>query len=455
MTPDKSPTYLLYDFFGETENQVDLVKHNLTQLRNYNSAIFNKEPNAISINIGNILAEALNSTLIGKGHPHYFPQRYPTYVPLVTLLSPTGQTVENYWNLYWKEWKGKQGLPLFYLAPTLHLNFAYCAETSVEQKSSWDFSIFTTAFDSYTWLCISLSVLLIGLLTRSKSFISTLIYTVSALLSVGGTIRSPLFVLWMLVTLVMITMYTGDMTSHITCPSKEQTISNISELEKQNYTLFFGDPMTPFVVNAVIQALAKKEFVSADTKTLHRLLSSAEQLDLVKDGDTRLYGKTIVAKSSLTKLATVSPWPFAISAANSGNNYIMENSKNSGKILRKKCYIGSKLIPVPFSYTGLLPPDNGPFKMIFEIFRASGIHDRWINEFLSMGIASRVQDRAKFRSPINIVDIRNPGVTALHMKQGQMGAIFLLWTISLVVSSACYICEIGFHGFTATMIASV
>lgn len=226
--------YLLYQHFYINHANIDFGLAKFSQFRHFHGNDSRVKLYSIMILLGSTLARSINATLIGRGHPSYNPNRFPTFSPFLTQVSSVGQSVENYWNYFKNVLHGYVGMPLVFRNPYLDITFAYCADIKTRQESLWNFSMFTDALDQWTWLFLFTSVILISFLTQMSGFIKALFVTLEALITPGvsGNNQHNLLTLWMLNGLVLVTFYLGNMTSHIISPSQEDTIADITELRK-------------------------------------------------------------------------------------------------------------------------------------------------------------------------------------------------------------------------------
>lgn len=437
--------YVLYQHFIVNQINLDIAFEKYSQIRHYHGNDTASKMYSIMILLGNAVARSVNATLIGKGHPYYRPGNFPIFVPFLSQFSSVGQSVENYWNHYQNVLNRKVGMPLTFRHGHSDFNFVYCSDLKMRQELLWDFSMFTKSLDRCTWLALSASILFVSLLTRTSGFTEALFITLEALItpSASGNIRQrwSVFTLWMLVSLVLVTFYSGNMTSHVISPSKEDTISDIVELEHQNYQLYMGDSTSIFIVNSSTQALFNKSYVTDDMKCLARLIDKAV-IDPLPVGFLEV-APEILATSGDKKLAFLYIWQFTYIAASLANDRIAEMSKKSGTTKTKKCYVGKRLIPTAESYSGILPPGNVQLGKIFERFNDAGIPGRFFQEFLETCLSQRVQNRVKFRGlSSKMVEIDENEIVALSM-QDKMGRIFVLWGTCLLAGVICFVIEMS------------
>lgn len=442
MTASSAPKYVLYQQFFDTQEHIDIALSNHRQLRYYHSADVKTLAASIFVVFGDILASAVNATIIGKGHPEYKIGAFPMLVPYATLFSSApGQDVGSYWKSYWTKVKENPESPLFFKHVSGDLNFVYCTDLK-SQESIWNFFIFTKTFDHSSWLLLIILLLVLArLLKVYRTFWENLMITLEAILSPGvhgGSKKSTLLVLWLLTCTIIITFYSGDMTSHVISPSKEETIRNLEELEKKNYALFFGDMFTVFVVNSSVKDLIQRPSVNKNILYLDRLMERAK----VDPDHQEKEGGEAMAKHLVNyaaqKVATVYLWTFALSTASLGNKYANEIYKLTRKFQKRKCHVGKELIKTAETFLAIVPPGSEQLGTAFGKLTASGILARWVTEVYGVGSSIRVQDRARIHSPTNVEDSGSAGPKeSLALKEKTI-TIFMLWVTCIVM------CLIGF-----------
>lgn len=74
-------------------------------------------------------------------------------------------------------------------------------------------------------------------------------------------------------------------------------------------------------------------------------------------------------------------------------------------------------------------------------FVKAGLFLRWYKEFVGMGMARRVQDRAGMISPTHMIEVRDHS-RSLHL-DGKFLDVILLWSLFLGCSSLVFLVEMA------------
>lgn len=148
------------------------------------------------------------------------------------------------------------------------------------------------------------------------------------------------------------------------------------------------------------------------------------------------------------KFATVCSSDFALLSVSEGNKIIFETSK-----IHKRCHVGKELIRVSETFTVILPPDNERFGMGILKGHEAGIVTYWLNEHAGLGIALRVQDRVKYKSPTRLVDPFERQVVSMALTD-KIATIFLLWTVCLIGCLIFFVLELLYSWYARTLIVT-
>lgn len=439
--PRFSRKYLRFEFYTTQQSYVNFILTSYSQLRDYYkradwNPLVTWGPLFV---VGDVVAKSTNSTLISVKHPEYNGTNHPTLVNLLQIFDVETRTVNHYWN---RQYSGGE-LPVFVPINKIGINFCYCDYPQRRFDSTWDFSFFTVSFDCWTWLWLSVALCLVSFLAFTninEGSTWALFSTLSSLISSGtsGITRkqrySKLFILWMMCSLVLVIFYSGHMTSSVISPLPEFRIQTFEELKNKNFTMIYGDLPTYTITNETIAALSKNTIVRKEMKILQNFINTA--LFKSYEGD-----KFILALINNGKMASIMGWPFVMWAAKTGMEFISKTNSTSGKTRKKKCFIGKEIIPLAEIYMAFIPPRSAEVGQAFQWLMESGIFTRWYHEIKEMSYSSRVQDRARFKSPTNMVDIKVETIVSLAM-EGRMITIFKLWIFTLVGSLACFCLEV-------------
>lgn len=397
--------------------------------------------------LGNIIAEGVNATLIAPGHPQYIDDgRFPMYYPGLQQEGSPERTIGAVWNKYFGcAGSERAETPEFVKIPLLNFNFIYCAQAKRKYESVFDFTIFTDPFDMWIWLSLSVALVLVAMVAFSnfsnkyKTFQTAVLPSVGALLSPGESGargRSMLFTLWMLTCSVLVTTYSGNMTSEVISPSQEDTIENMQQLKEENYGLIFGSKVWFLIVKMTAKSIATAEnFIHKDLVVLG---------DIVRKRNIRLYDSPQFLKelsSCEENVASITLWPLAIRMALDASSLIKFDVDNFRRNRLRKCNVGKTLIKFGEVFFAFTPPGSLQLRRIFQSLVESGIAYRWLQEFEEVSYSNRVQDRGKVKSPTNIVQSDGNTFEPLDL-EGKTVTIFLLWIGCLCCSLVCFICEI-------------
>lgn len=392
--------------------------------------------------VANIVTTKMNCTVIAKGHPKFIDDgRYPKIIPVVYQYD-SEMDMLSMWKMFGSSLTGAR--PMFiqfdsnFLGPC---NFVYCTTHVRRQDSLWDFSIFTDPFDWAIWSLLMLSLLSVGVIAFSsfsrKDISAKLLSSLAPLLNIGSVTggNSKLFILWMFTCLILVNVYTGELTSKVIIPPPDESISNIEQLEKNNYTLFYG-----------LQGLA--DLIKSDADMFTRLGVFEGQIL------QRMTSKTVVWPNlgigeeyvlglvSQDKMASFASAAYVMWIASNANEMVRTGTNLSSQILQKKCYVGKELVSYGHLYFTFIPPKSVELAAILSRLVDAGIVRRWYDESTAVMHSARVQDRVKVISPTQLVDDKH-SVNALAL-QGNIVTIFLSWMFGLVGSLLRFSYERGF-----------
>lgn len=442
---------LLFDFYGSTQDNIDRLLPRYSQLRNYYAQPgINYEPTlpipggAGVYALAQVVADAINATLIAYGHPNFRPGRYPILLPAVSEFGESNRTIdfvrrEYYSNRSSYNYAVHMEFPTWIPVDHWEQNFVVCEHPRTKIISSWSFSVFLHPFDYLTWLLLSIAIILVSIFTFSSinsgcKFV--LLPTLSALLSeetagVGHEAgdRSKLYVLWLFFCLVLAPFYTGDMASKIISPPKDDRMSTIEDLERENYTIIYGNQVTLDSYNDIITSCKNQE--TAGVKVLKKILKRTA----FRSYDRWDFIKALVDEE---KVASIMGWNFAVSFLNQGNRY--ESYKPLSPEKRRKCYIGKEVVNIGNTFNIFLPPRNAKLANQTRYIWASGIAQRWWYEYQAAHHSERVQSRVKVKGPTHVIDESVLRIIELKMERETI-TIFLLWGCCIMASVICWAAE--------------
>lgn len=301
------------------------------------------------------------------------------------------------------------------------MNYALCQPPRRAMETT---SPFHTA-DPLVWLvlitCLIFVSLVVGLSIKkitSQIFLVALSPLVSGGISVKSkTLRhSLLLTLWMYVSLVFATYYSGNLTSHVISPLKEFRLTKVSDLMEHNFTL-----------------IARSKFVYQNMKDLVKMTGNQEHARVLEP----LTASTVVSPSdaelpkmvaTMDKRACISPWPGAMQAASRAGDYLRKINSE------KRCYLGKLFFDLNVFIT-LTPPRSKRLAEIVEVMMEAGFFNAWFNEFAELAVSSRAQERSKMISRTTIKE-EKPPPSALKLKN-----VFVLWVTCIAISFGIWALE--------------
>lgn len=256
--------------------------HTLYDLNNTNGGLIVPDI-IISCILGSLMAGFLNATLITHDHPSASLENLPEFMSQIEVFGGLTSTSQ-IWDKYYSNRQLHTELPkLIQLASQYH-NFAYCSVSQKRWESSWNFSVFTQPFHSYTWvtlcsllLAISLTISLVSRKYFAMVFLSALAVLLNNEMTQIG--NSKLFVLWLLLSVLFVNLYSGKINSHIIAPPEEVTFTSLTDLLENNYTFIFPGYLTEMGMKFKVSKLAAAEFVTKDVQVVAAMLKTSQSFD--------------------------------------------------------------------------------------------------------------------------------------------------------------------------------
>lgn len=442
--------FLMYDFMRGSQKMLVKVLEKHGRLRDYFGDA--KEAGrqwSIQYVIADLVAQGINATLIARGHSmfqdgghagsNWTQSTFPRYFPMRRICDKRDETVEHVWNMFHTSQNISQEMPSFVRRTDLDFNFAVCTVKDKKYDSSWSFSIFLDPFDSWIWASLIVALMLVGLLVKTTErlgFVPAFFSSISPLLLAGQSvrIRSKLLVLWMMASMILVTFYSGEMTSLVIKPPSDLVMEKLSELEKNNYSLVFNQRFVLNFLNSSVNIMRKKDFVNEKLDLISRLLSSR---DIIVTNDNEKSFKVLAEKD---KVAAINGWPYAMMAAIHANHVISSRNRLPG-LVAKKCYIGKELVTTGELYVTFLPPGSTQIEKVFQRLAAGGITARWYREDRAIAYSIRVQERVMVKSETSLIDNTKIVIGGLSIK-GKMTTIFLVWGFGLVFNLTVFLAEL-------------
>lgn len=112
--------------------------------------------------------------------------------------------------------------PLYIETAVFPLNFAYCDWPRWKLENIWTFPVVTGPMDNKSWLALIGSILFLTLVmarqwSYSTSYMATMVISVILSSGISGNVPkfSILFVIWMLYSIVLVNLYSGELTSRL------------------------------------------------------------------------------------------------------------------------------------------------------------------------------------------------------------------------------------------------
>lgn len=153
--------------------------------------------------------------------------------------------------------------------------------------------------------------------------------------------KSGLFILWMLVCQILCTTYTGLISSHIVSPSPEHTLSDLTDLDQNNYSIVAeGTSGWIGILNSAPYRLKGKILILQNIYKKYPLRRVTKP-------------EVVLELSGENKVEVMRPWLIALGTANSMNDLIkVQGISNAPK---KICHVGEELIPTEEIHFALTP----------------------------------------------------------------------------------------------------
>lgn len=299
-------------------------------------------------------------------------------------------------------------------------NFFYCDIPKRLKISPWSFYMFAVPFDSYICDCLLITFITLLALLYLEG-ISPRLSFLSALFAFGTqplSNCSGLFMLWMFVSIILVTFYSGDMTSTVISPPPEDVIKTLSELCAQNYTLHLsGYSNHAEILNRTVISLKPSSSVRKTLECLQKNVKFDLLYRLV-DG----YDKVLFDYKTFTAVY----WRWGLYFVNEGNKRI-QNVTKTKKDKARRCYVGEEYIPYDEEFFMILPSENVNLAIACRRLYQAGIVQMFVQESDGMLTFDRVQDRVRFLCKTNFNHERETRAFERLKWHGKTITIFLQW----------------------------
>lgn len=405
----------------------------------------------------NIIAEHANATVIEEdkhcatnakdcgaksGH------KYPWIWPAVRMLdnSMVKTTIFSTWSQYqnsknittppekiWNPSKVRKEMPTFLLIKVEFFNFYYCNVQTRLVVSPWTLSLFTDPFKVKTWIVWSvsfISVTTLLIINDSKNGAGSIILLLfSATLQIGSnefSTKSGLYLVWLEMSMLLEFFYSGEITSTLISPPRDDIMSTFQDLRERQYALLTRNSVSAGVWNTTAQLMKPNSKVR---KNLEFFLENLVHLSPNFDERNYFHENGFVLRS----------WVYALEKVQKGNLDIQRKAKNDMERARR-CHLGQELVNFDETFFVTTPPGNTELARSFQLLFQTGIGKRFVDEIEGAIYSERVQDRVRVVSHTKVRE--REGVTFVRLTIGaKMVTVFLLWIFCLAATLLSFIGE--------------
>lgn len=426
LVPSPAVKVLLMDYIGLDQVLIHRILSFYPRIRDFHNNVHYLGP---FIHMANFVAANSNSTLVSKVHvrancssnileniPIFFNSKFGGQ------LESIFKSMQNLGEEHRKPFAIQRG--------DIFCNMAYCSEPRRQIESASPLELFATTADIFIWICLGVSLILTSVVASAsigKQCQSLFVVALSSLISPGisGVVRrrSWLLCLWMGGCIIFTTCYTGDLTSVVVSPPKEERMTRVEQLPENGYGLLFHRPS----LLLVIQDLAKASGPADHGAILMPMMASA----VVANSDKEV-PKVMVSSG---KFATISVWTGTILNLMWAKEYIKAYKVPT----LKRCYLGKEGFFKQNMFMVVTRPNSNILASIVEIMMESGIYKMWYNEHIGLATSNKVQGRSRIIKPTEILEEMEPP-KALELRVGKLRNAFVLWmsclTISLIIFSS-------------------
>lgn len=385
---------------------------------------FRSYPRIILINI---LAQASNATLTSGNQAAKSAKRHPEVRVISTYAWSSFTDYRNQtYNLIDKIPKGVQLVPV----EADGWLFLYSDVPRTAKVSILEFSIFLDPFDRQTWILLLTSLLLVALLSGKCA--GVIMSIVSATFLIGTkepSRRCKLFIAWMVTCMVLGNLYSGEITSKIMVPPKDDVMTEFEQLRERNYSALYPTNFMSVVNNTLeyVQNLRSKQGM-----IIKWLVKHAVAIDMGKLVEALILDER--------KLVIPGPWSHIHMLAWYSKAFLKTLNGKSGE---RKCHVGQELAQMAELFFVFLPPKNSELVRAFQWLIQAGIYQRWDVEKNGIMHSNRVQDRVRVKSPTKVVEMEANVMKSQGLK-GKMVTMFLLWGVCIFISLVGYSLELVF-----------
>lgn len=433
-----SSKFFALDFFHMDQDFITTTLKTYPRMRDFHSGPPTYAP---VVHMARILASTINATLIGK--PNLMKDatcandKGYLIFPTASVGAPDAVVLQIH--------KDLQVGPefSFLMENSLGFNYAYCGHPETPDMARSPFALFHETADNYFCLALLVSFVIMTiffrLFAKHGATLQEIIIALLCTLFSGGFCgarifsNSFVFTLWMGMCVVCGTYFGGALTSFVVSPNPEPRMTEMGQLIARNYSLVSSDPQTLGFAKAMIESIVHLD--DLEGMEILKLLTSSWIPPTINEFLKILTGDK--------KIATISSGQLAIYAANLGTEFILTE-----KIPNMRCYIGRNLVYYKtffFLFTSPVYRDADHFARVLQKMMEGSIHQFWFKECMEIGLAPRVQDRAKVKSPTKIVEEKeDPRPLKV---EGNLQNAFFLWVFCIVISSVGFFVEGWWYHF--------
>lgn len=413
-----SQNIVFFNYTPVTQNYVNRVLADYPGLRDFH----NKPPYlGPLVHIANFIATAVNATLISPISINQDVLCMETFKMIPTLYLEYGVNLKGMF-----ETTHVDKRPSVVQRNSLSFNFGVCGEPQKQNQGISPLEIFQSSADPPTWLCLGIALILITTLVKimtHSSFSTSLILNLSVLLRGGSSTSKStkklwLLTLWTSTCLLFDTYYSGSLTSVVMSPAKEYTLSGISQLLENNYSLVARNPW----VLSSLKNLVLENPYQDEADILKQLIPTAT----IASAEEEFHETFVISNSK----AYVALWQDCILIVNRAEAYIEKN-----KIEGRRCYVGEELIFPQSSFFVVKPPGRKAVAGVIETMMEAGFYTIWIKEITGIAISTRVQGRSKMINPTKLFEEKEQP-KAIQMRGGKLTNVFLMWLSGLFLCLA-------------------
>lgn len=321
------------------------------------------------------------------------------------------------------------------------MSFFYCALPKFVAVRPWKFTLFTEPFDLWTWILLSISFAIVFSLLSTKWFTNKEFSRRSMfMLLFSGTLQlgtqslpthSHIFMLWLATSMVCVCYYTGEITSEVISPPRDDVITTFTELEKNNLTLCNINPIRrQTLLSTALSLNPSSRLRKSILYHLESGISGDFSLNIEKNKEFYFGGRWFTV-----------PW-WQVSLLYSKYLLRLLTAKGATETQKRtRCHVGQELIRVDEEFVAFLPPGNLELMEAYKKLVEAGIVSRFLDENDDMMSSERVQDRSQRIGRTKVRKIFEAQDTTLSL-QSKLRTVFLFWVVCIICCVVGFLCEL-------------